>query len=338
MGPSAPGRSRHPQGTGTRRQLAADTARPSIERVSGPTVAIAPSTPEWAAEAVRLGGGTPTSEPGEAEALIWLQPGEPARLGELLGAHRGLRWVQLPFAGVEAFAAAGVLSADRSWTCAKGCYAEPVAEHALALSLAGLRLLPERVTARSWGQPAGTSLYDSSVVILGGGGITAELLRLLQAFRVRATVVRRRRDPVPGAARTVPVSDLHRVLPGALVVYLALALTPSTAGIIGADELSLMDPRAWLVNVARGGHVDTEALVSALGSGAIAGAALDVTDPEPLPDGHPLWEAPNCIITPHTADTWDMIRPRLARRIEDNVARFATGAPLLGLVDPAEGY
>ena len=301
-------------------------------------IALGPEPADWAVEAVRRGGGEPTADLTAADALVWLSSHGVADLGAVLDGHARLRWVQLPFAGIEQVAAAGVVTAERVWTCAKGCYAEPVAEHALALSLAGLRLLPERVAARSWGGPGGTSLYDRSVVILGGGGITAELLRLLAPYRVHATVVRRRADPVAGAARTVPTEALRAVLPGALVVYLALALTPATSGIIGAEELACMDRAAWLVNVARGGHVDTDALTAALAAGTIAGAALDVTDPEPLPDGHPLWGAPNCIITPHTADTWEMVRPRLARRIEDNVARFGAGRPLLGLVDPEAGY
>ena len=99
-----------------------------------------------------------------------------------------------------------------------------------------------------------------------------------------------------------------------------------------------MDERAWLVNVARGRHVDTGALVAALRAGSVAGAALDVTDPEPLPDGHPLWELPTCIITPHTADTIEMVVPLLAERIATNVARFASGEVLVGQVDPAAGY
>ena len=91
-----------------------------------------------------------------------------------------------------------------------------------------------------------------------------------------------------------------------------------------------MPETAWLVNVARGGHIDTGALVEALGSGSIAGAALDVTDPEPLPDGHPLWDLANCIITPHTADTIEMVVPLLADRIRTNVRRLADGEPLVG--------
>jgi phosphoglycerate dehydrogenase-like enzyme len=99
-----------------------------------------------------------------------------------------------------------------------------------------------------------------------------------------------------------------------------------------------MPETAWLVNVARGGHVDTAALVDALGAGSIAGAALDVTDPEPLPDGHPLWDLENCIVTPHTADTIDMVIPLLAERIRVNVRRLADGDPLVGRVDASAGY
>ena len=111
-------------------------------------------------------------------------------------------------------------------------------------------------------------------------------------------MVRRTPTPVPGAERTLATDALHEALPDARLVVLALALTPETRHIIGAPELAAMHERAWLVNVSRGGHVDTDALVDALEHDAIAGAALDVTDPEPLPDGHRLWSLPNCIITP----------------------------------------
>ncbi len=301
-------------------------------------VAVGPARSEFAEKAVRDGGGEPTDVDASAEALVWLNPSDIDGLRAALAAASSARWVQLPFAGVERVAAAGLLDPGRVWTSAKGAYAEPVAEHALALALAGLRLLRRRIMARSWGAPGGTSLYDQPVTILGGGGISASLLELLAPLRVTATVVRQRPDPVPGAARTLDVSRLDEALAGALVVFLALALTPSTERIIGAAQLATMRPDAWLVNVARGRHVDTGALVAALTEGAIGGAALDVTDPEPLPDGHPLWGMERCIITPHTADTQEMIEPLLARRIRDNVARFAAGQPLIGVVDPALGY
>ena len=269
---------------------------------------------------------------------MWLSSHDLDGLAAVLEDQPEIRWVQLPFAGIENAVAAGIIDAQRTWTCAKGSYAEPVAEHALMLALAGLRLLPERIRAHSWGAAAGTSLYGAPVTILGGGGITEELLRLLQPFGVTATVVRRQPQALAGAARTVTTAQLDDALPGALVVFLALALTPATRGIIGARQLEAMDEQAWLVNVARGGHVQTDALVEALRQGSIGGAALDVTDPEPLPDGHPLWSRSNCIITPHTADTWDMVMPRLGARIQANVVHFAAGEPLEGLVDADAGY
>jgi phosphoglycerate dehydrogenase-like enzyme len=132
--------------------------------------------------------------------------------------------------------------------------------------------------------------------------------------------------------------DFPHALPGADLVVLALALTPETHGMFSAEEFGLMEDHAWIVNVARGGHIVTDDLVEALRSGVIGGAALDVTDPEPLPDGHPLWTMPNCIITPHVGNTPEMAKPLLAQRVSENVRRFARGEPLLGLVDVDAGY
>jgi len=179
---------------------------------------------------------------------------------------------------------------------------------------------------------------DGRVTILGGGGITGALLGLLAPFRAEVTVVRRSARPLVGAARVVGPDRLHAALAGAQLVVLALALTPETAGIVGAVELAAMAPGSWLVNVARGAHVVTDDLVDALGTGTIGGAALDVTDPEPLPAGHPLWALDNCLITPHTANTWQMAEPLFAERVGANVARYVGGEPLLGLVDPELGY
>ena len=306
--------------------------------MSQPRVAVGPFPSTFATDAVRDGGGEVVELADRPDSLVWLDPGDVTGLTGWLAEVPDARWVQLPFAGVERVAEAGLLDDQRIWTCAKGAYAEPVAEHALALTLAGLRHLPTRVAARSWGIPAGVSLYDQKVTIVGGGGIATSLLEQLAPFRVEATVVRRRSDPLPGAARTLPVERLHESLSDALVVVLALALTPETTGIIGAAELDAMPDHSWLVNVARGRHVDTEALVAALQAESIGGAALDVTDPEPLPDGHPLWDLQNCIVTPHTADTIEMVVPLLADRIRTNVGRLAAGEPLVGLVDVAAGY
>jgi phosphoglycerate dehydrogenase-like enzyme len=302
------------------------------------TVAVAPRAAAWAADAIRRGGGELVGLDQGPFGLVWTDAGAVEELREVLGAHPEISWVQLPMAGIELMAEAGVLDHRRQWTSAKGAYAEPVAEHALALLLAGLRCLPERARAHSWGRPAGVSLFDQPLTVLGGGGIAITLLQLLKPFRARVTIVRHRAEPVAGAVRTVDVQHLHEALAGARAVVLALALTPQSRGLIGRKELEAMGPRAWLVNVARGALVDTEALVEALHSRQIGGAALDVTDPEPLPAGHPLWDLPNCLITPHTADTEEMTQPLLADRITENVQRLATGGELVGLVDPELGY
>lgn len=304
----------------------------------GPRVAIGPDMANYALEGVRGGGGTPVGAGESADALVWLALDDVAGLRAVLAATPGIRWVQLPFAGVENYSARSVFTGDRVWTCAKGVSARPVAEHALALALAGLRRLPERIGASSWGPPGGVSLYDQRVTILGGGGVARALISLLAPFRVQITVVRRQRGPVPGAQRVLLTERIHQALPGALVVFVAAALTPQTTGMVSRDELSLMGGQAWLVNVARGRHVDTAALTAALARGFIGGAALDVTDPEPLPAGHPLWHLSNCIITPHTADTPEMTALLLTRLIAANVAHFVVGEPLEGRIDCGAGY
>jgi phosphoglycerate dehydrogenase-like enzyme len=301
-----------------------------------PRVAVAPSCPPHVVEAVEQGGGTLVELADAPEALVWMAPDDPDGLQSAVRSAPSLRWVQLPFAGVERFTR--VLDPSLTWACAKGVYADPVAEHALALALAGLRSLPERARTRSWGEQAAATLYDAEVVVLGAGGITASLLGLLAPFRCTTTVVRRSGEPVEGATRTVPTDRLDEVLGDALVVVLALALTEQTRQVIGAQQLRAMREDAWLVNVARGAHVDTGALVRALQDGQVGGAALDVTDPEPLPDGHPLWDLPNCLVTPHTANPWQTAQPLLARRIADNVRRDVAGEPLVGLVDLEAGY
>jgi phosphoglycerate dehydrogenase-like enzyme len=308
-----------------------------MERASIP-VAVAPEEAPWAVDAIRRGGGEPVGLGQRPLGLVWTDAGAVGDLRDVLRDHPEISWVQLPMAGVEQMSQAGVLDHRRQWTSAKGAYAEPVAEHALALLLAGLRYLPERARAHSWGKPAAQTLFDQSLTIVGGGGIAVALLRLLQPFRARVTVVRQRAEPVAGADKTVGLPHLHEALAGAQAVVLALALTPRSRGLIGRKELEVISERAWLVNVARGALVDTGALVEALRSGQIGGAALDVTDPEPLPAGHPLWDLPNCLITPHTADTEQMTQPLLAGRIAENVQRLITGQELVGRVDPDLGY
>ena len=301
-----------------------------------PRVAVGPEpVPGWLTDAVVDGGGQIVAAAG-AEAIVWNDVDDSAGLAAMLRAAPNATWVQLPWAGVESYT--GLFDHDRIWTCGKGVYADPVAELALALGLAGLRNVHNYASESTWSAQRGHNLLGARVTIVGGGGIAESLVRLLQPFGCHITVVRARVSHMDGVDDVVDSDHLADALPGADLVVLALALTPETHGLIGADELALMEPHAWLVNVARGGHVVTDDLVDALRSGVIGGAGLEVTDPEPLPDGHPLWSCSNCIITPHTGTTSEMARPLLAGRIRENVLRFAAGLDLLGLVDVRAGY
>ncbi len=155
-----------------------------------------------------------------------------------------------------------------------------------------MRGLGTYARAAQWEPPQGRNLLGARVTILGGGGITESLVRLLQPWDCHLTVVRRNVSHLEGVDDVLESDRYPDALPGADLVVLALALTPETEGIIGADELQLMEDHAWLINVARGRHVVTDDLVDALRDGVIGGAGLDVTDPEPLPPDHPLWSLP----------------------------------------------
>ena len=285
--------------------------------------------------AVTRAGGVLT-DPKECDGLIFATANDPDGLRAILHVNPSIRWVQLPYAGIEPYLA--VIDDRRLFTCGKGVYAEPVAEHVLGLALAGMRGIGMYARQTSWAKPYGFNLLGAKVVIFGGGEITRSLLRLLAPFGAEVTVVRNRVAPLDGATRVVGPADADRFLAEANLVVLALALTPTTRGLVDAAFLAKMRPDAWLVNVARGAHVITEDLVAALHAGVIGGAALDVTDPEPLPAQHALWSTPNALITPHVANTPQMGIQLLAKRIEANVRRFIDGDELLGPVDPALGY
>jgi phosphoglycerate dehydrogenase-like enzyme len=300
-----------------------------------PRVAVEPAC--WRqkalADAVVRGGGkvVPLAD---ATALVWAEPAAPQDLPD--ACHDGIDWVQLPYAGIEPFI--HLLDRDRLWTCGKGVYARPVAQHVLALTLAAFHNLGPYASARSWIGAVGRNLHGSRVLVLGGGGITEELLPLLAPFKCTTVVLRRTPQPMDGADHVGTLSELNDQLALADVVVLALAVTAGTTGVMGAAQLAQMQRDAWLINVARGVHVDTAALVDALTTGTIGGACLDVTDPEPLPDGHPLWDFDNCIVTPHVGNTPQMGLELLAERVAENVALYGSGRTLIGPVDLDLGY
>lgn len=291
------------------------------------------------AEAITEAGGELVPLTADVEALVWTDYARPDLLRETLSANPQLKWVQLPFAGVDAFQ--DLLSYPVTFTSAKRSYSEPVAEHALMLCMALGRVIKRRSLAKSWGKKHADSLYDSNVLIVGGGGIAQELVKLLAPFRSQVTVVRKRPeehfDPL-GEVKVVGFENLDAALPKAQFVVLACALTPETRFLFDQKRLALMAPGSYLVNVARGEVIDQEALLSALETGHLGGAGVDVTYPEPLPDGHPLWDQENLIITPHTADTMEIVTGLFARRLRENVAAWISHGELVGVVSKELGY
>ena len=292
-----------------------------------PTVHIAPEPDPEVEAAVREAGGAIGSL-AEADGLVWVDSnpdGFPAELPDRV------RWVQLPSAGVELWL--DHIDRERQWTSAAPAFGRGVAEHALALMLAGTRRLHEFARARTWSRPEIHRLEGATVAIIGTGSIGRALIELLEPFRVEVLAVTRR-----GRDGTLPIERVGEVWPRAQFVVIAAPATAATRHLVGADELAAMRDDAWLVNVARGAVVDTDALVRALAEGSIAGAALDVTDPEPLPDGHPLWTEPRALITPHVANPDVTLMRDLAELAGEQVRRLAAGEPLLSPVDPDAGY
>lgn len=299
-------------------------------------VTIAPKSFPAYEHAVLESGSTLSPLGKNVGALIWTDYSDPKGLEQTLRDNPQLEFVQLPFAGVDAFQ--NVLHFPVRFACAKGSYREPVAEHALMLAMALGRVVPERVRATSWGRKFAASLYDANILIVGAGGITEELLKLLAPFRCDVTVVRNKAEALSGATRTVQLAELDDYLPKADWVFLACSLTESTRNLFDLERFKKMKDSSYFVNVARGAVVNTTDLVTALNDGVIAGAGVDVTEPEPLPDGHPLWSAKNVIITPHTADTNAQVVRLFSVRIKENLAAYKGLGDWVGLVDPELGY
>lgn len=303
----------------------------------GPSVWIGPTWDDEIAGAIEQNGGRAVDALAGADAVVWVDT-SPHDFPPL---PDSVCWIQLPSAGIEAWLKGGLIDESRDtrvWTSAAGSYGFTVAEHALALTLAGLRRIPEAARATTWTSLSGRELRGATVAVVGAGGIGTVFIDLVAPFGVRVIAVNTSGNPVPGAERTVSTRHLDDVWGEADVVLLSLPHTADTHHIVGAAALSAMRSNALLVNVGRGPLVDTDALVAALHDGAIGGAALDVTDPEPLPDGHPLWSEPRALITPHSANPASALHRELVRRVGDNVARFADNRPLLAPIDPRAGY
>ena len=251
-----------------------------------------------------------------------------------------LRWVQVTSAGYTRYDRddfkAALRARGAAFTNSSAVYQEPCAEHCLAMMLSLARRLPQCVVdqraARSWNAAEHRIqcrlLTGQTAVILGYGAIARRLVELLQPLRMSVICVRRKPTGDEGV-RTVSDEQLDEVLPTADHVVSTLPETPKTVGMFGPLRFGRMKPGAIFYNIGRGSTVDQPALLGALGAGKLAGAYLDVTTPEPLPPDHPLWTAPNCYITPHTAGGRHDEFERLARHFLDNLRRFERGEALV---------
>ena len=265
----------------------------------------------------------------------------------LASAH-SLRWIQAFAAGVEACVnLPGMAERKIVLTNLQRMMGQPIAEHAIALTLALTRGLPRFARDQHAGKWRGDDaeragmreIGGRTMLVVGLGGIGTEVARHAHALGMRVVATRNSSREGPEFVAKVGLpGELLDLAREADVVVNATPLTPETTGIFNTAFFDAMKPGGYFVNVARGRSVVTRDLVAALRGGRLAGAALDVVDPEPLPAGHPLWSMPNVLITPHVAPSSDAQADRNWLLVAENVRRYAAGEPLLNVVDVARGY
>lgn len=263
-----------------------------------------------------------------------------------LRAMPDLRWVQARSAGVEHLPLEVIAERGILLTNGRGAHGTPVSEVALAMMLAfasGLPALARAQSSHEWVRPAVAQarfeLENQTLVVIGLGDLGGALVRKARGIGMRVVGCDRvRPSNVTGLNGFVGADELDRILPDADHLALCLPLTAETRGFMGERRLGLLKPSAYVYNVGRGPVLDHEALLHCLRAERLAGAGLDVTDPEPLPHDHPLWDMPNVILTQHVAGA----SPHNSRRVTDlfseNLHRYMNGYPLLNLVDPTQGY
>lgn len=263
----------------------------------------------------------------------------------MLHGSPALEWLQTNSAGVEAYIQPGVLAGDTLLTNATGAYGLAIAEHMLGMLLElfkKLELYRDAQKSGAWqSQGAVKAVYGSTVLVLGMGDIGGEFAARCKALGAKVIGVRRSPRPCPEYADEVHLlEDLDSLLPHADVVAVTLPGTDATRGLMSRERLAKMKEGAVLLNVGRGFIVDTEALCDALERGHLSGAGVDVTDPEPLPPTHRLWNIPTAVVTPHISGFYHLreTHERIVGIFLENLRRFQAGEPLRNLVDFATGY
>lgn len=263
----------------------------------------------------------------------------------MLHGSPALEWLQTNSAGVEPYIQPGVLAGDTLLTNATGAYGLAIAEHMLGMLLElfkKLELYRDAQKSGAWqSQGAVKAVYGSTVLVLGMGDIGGEFAARCKALGAKVIGVRRSPRPCPEYADEVHLlEDLDSLLPQADVVAVTLPGTDATRGLMSRERLAKMKEGAVLLNVGRGFIVDTEALCDALERGHLSGAGVDVTDPEPLPPTHRLWNIPTAVVTPHISGFYHLreTHERIVGIFLENLRHFQAGEPLRNLVDFATGY
>ena len=281
-------------------------------------------------------------EHAEAGAISWTGP----PIDAILEAGRSLRWLQQRGAGIDRISTPKLVASDLLLTNGSGNHAINISEHVLGLMLAFARQFSPLFKAqgeRQWRPPSGESLFELSgqtLAVIGAGALGCAVAERAAAFGMRVHGVRRSPagDLPPGFAAMTATTDLDSVLREADHVVITLPLTAETRGLFSTARLAAMKPGSHLYNVGRGGIVDQAALLAALRSGHLAGAGLDVTDPEPLPADSPLWIQPGVIITAHSSGLTPRSYERYQALLLDNIGRFLRGEELRNVVDQRRGY
>jgi len=263
---------------------------------------------------------------------------------ELIAAGGKLKWVQVFSAGVERFVGPELAKSSITLTNCKIIQGPNIADHAFALLLTLTRQTRRAVldtVAAEWsrGDYRMIELNGKTAVIIGVGGIGMQIAQRAHGFGMKVIGVDPKDIPYsPLLAKVVPPDRLDTVLPEADVVFVAAPLTRESQGMVGPRQFDLMKKGAYFIAVSRGRLYSKEGLIRALDSRHLAGAGLDVTDPEPLPQDDPLWKFDNVVITPHIAGQSDQVQQRRMDLLQENLRRFAKGEPLLNVVDVNKGY
>jgi phosphoglycerate dehydrogenase-like enzyme len=263
---------------------------------------------------------------------------------EILHAAHKLKWVQSYSAGVENFLFPEFQATDVVLTNCKILMGPEIADHAFALLLSLTRGLNRAIPGRAGGvlhqddyHPI--ELRGKTAVVVGVGGIGSQIAQRAQAFGMTVIGVDPKDMPLnPYVSRMVYPEEIDSVLPLADVLFISAPLTAKSQGMIGPRQFELLKKSAYFVAVSRGKVYNTDALVKALDSRQLAGAGLDVTNPEPLPKEHALWKFDNVVITPHIAGQSDNVSARQMALFKENIARFVHGQPLMNVVDKQKGY